>query len=110
MEMHSNLMKGVCRTQLSGELTINHALELKPKLLHDLERCTEMQLHLGGVSEVDTAGLQLLVLLKREAQRHNKTLRLIDHSPAVVEFLDLFDLAGHFGDPILISSQQRGIA
>lgn len=96
--------KGNCYASLCGELTIYHAADTKPKLLKALESSTEMELHLADVSEIDSAGLQLLVLIEQEAVRAGKTLHLSDHSPAVVEIIQLFDLAGYFGDPVLIPS------
>lgn len=97
--------RGHCHVLLSGDLNIYHAAELKPKLLEQLAGCSEMDLNLAGVSEVDTAGLQLLLLVEQEARRLHKPLRLTEHSPAVVEIVQLFDLAGYFGDPVLIQSK-----
>ncbi|WP_409525201.1 STAS domain-containing protein [Nitrincola sp. MINF-07-Sa-05] len=106
MELQSQFdEKETCHAFLSGELNIYHAADMKPKLLAALERCTEMELHLADVSEIDTAGLQLLVLIEQEAARTGKPLRLNDHSPAVVDIIQLFDLAGYFGDPVLIQSK-----
>lgn len=96
--------QGICHTFLDGELSIYHAANIMPALLEALERGTEMELHLGAVSEIDTAGLQILVLLKNEAERKGKPLRLSDHSLAVLDLLQLFDLTGYFGDPVLIQS------
>jgi len=48
--------------------------------------------------------VQLLMLAKREANAAGRTLRLVGHSRAVLEAFELLDLAGHFGDPILLAS------
>jgi anti-anti-sigma regulatory factor len=61
-------------------------------------------LDLSGVEELDTAGVQLLLWLKQEARRGGYACTLVNHSPAVVEVLDLLKLAGTFGDPILLAS------
>lgn len=106
MDIHSRFdEKGNCHAFLSGELSIYHAAEMKIKLLETLGHSAEMELHLGDVSEIDTAGLQLLLLLEQEALRLGKLLRLNDHSPAVVDIIQLFDLVGYFGDPVLIQSK-----
>jgi len=96
---------GCCHIFLSGELTIYQASDMKPQLLDAISRCTEIELHLADVSEIDTAGLQLLVLIEQEALRTSKHLRLTEHSPAVVDIIQLFDLNGYFGDPVLIQSK-----
>lgn len=90
------------RVAIAGELTIYTALELKDKLLADLLKTTELELDLSAVGEFDAAGLQLLVMIKKEAEVLGKVLRITEHSPVVVELLDLSGLAGFFGDPLLI--------
>jgi anti-sigma B factor antagonist len=87
---------------IAGELTIYTVLELKDKLLSGLSTNEELELELSKVNEFDGAGLQLLVMIKKQAAVLGKTLRFTGHSPAVLELLDLSGLAGFFGDPLLI--------
>ena len=94
---------GVCRASVTGEMTIYHAAEMKEVLLPCVARCREMEINLSGVIEMDTAGFQLLLLAKREAAAAGKPLRLVAHSPATLEVLDLFGMASYFGDPVVIS-------
>lgn len=94
---------GVCRVFPAGEMTIYHAADMKAPLLAGLERCREVEINLSGVIEMDTAGFQLLVLAKREAVRVGKPLRLVAHSPATLEVLDMYGMASYFGDPVVIS-------
>lgn len=95
-----------CRFAVEGEMTIYTALELKAPLLATLSQCAEVEIDLAGVSEIDSAGLQLLVMIKQEAKTQNKNLTISGHSPAVLEILDLCQLEGFFGDPVLIISQE----
>lgn len=94
-----------CRIVIDGEMTIYTAMELNASLLPPLVKYSEMEVDLAGVSEVDSSGLQLMVLAKNEALAHGKTLRITAHSPAVLEILSLCDLEGFFGDPVVISSR-----
>ncbi len=96
--------KDVCRLSIDGEMTIYTAAELKGKLLPALQGCTEAELDLSRVAEMDTAGLQLLVLLKREAAAAGGRFRFVSHSKDVLEVLDLCNMVGAFGDPVVISS------
>lgn len=75
--------------RVDGELTVQVAGEYKAALLTALAATDALVLELSGVSELDTAGLQLLLLLKREAGPLGKTVRLSDPSKAVLEVLDL---------------------
>lgn len=91
-----------CRFAIEGEMTIYTAMELKDQLLSPLAQCAAMEIDLAGVSEIDSAGLQLLVMTKQEAKAQGKTLSMCGHSPAVLEILDLCNLEGFFGDQVLI--------
>ncbi len=95
---------GMCRIAVEGEMTIYTALELKEKLLPPLAQCQALEIHLAGVGDIDSAGLQLLILVKNEAQLQGKALSLTGHSPAVLDLLDLCDLEGYFGDSVLIDT------
>ena len=88
--------------RVEGELTVQVAAEYKAVLLAALSEPAEgspaegsptggdeVAVDLSGVSELDTAGLQLLLMLKREAEQVGKTLRLNDPSQAVLEVLGL---------------------
>ena len=93
--------------RLQGELTIYHAAEIKQPLIAKLETTRDLEIDLSGIVEIDTAGVQILILLKKEADRLGKTLRLAAHSQAVVEMMNLYNLAGFFGDPLIITARQR---
>ena len=87
----------VKKNSVSQNLTIYEALSLKDVLLALPARATAIELDLSQVIEIDTAGLQLLLLAQRESARQGKTLRLGSCSPAVQELIELFDLAELFG-------------
>lgn len=89
--------------RLEGELSIYRAGELKQALLAPLEPSTALEVDLSAVAELDTAGVQLLMLAKKSAQEKQCELRLIAHSPAVLEVLELLNLVAYFGDPLIIA-------
>ena len=91
-----------CRISIAGEMTIATAAELLRGLATPMVRSEEVEVDLAGVIEIDAAGLQLLLATKREAVAKNKTLRFVEHSQAVLDVLDLCDLAGYFGDPLVL--------
>lgn len=88
------------------DLTIYHALEQKNLLLDALLGTKELELDLRQVSEIDTAGLQLLLLLKKEAQRTNKRVTIVAHSQAVRAVIDFCNLATELGDPLVIPAAE----
>ncbi|MFA6444172.1 MAG: STAS domain-containing protein [Sterolibacterium sp.] len=92
----------VNRLAITQDLTIYQAGELKETLMSSVDSYTVLELDLSRVSEIDTAGIQLLMLAKRECQAHGKTLSIVAHSPAVHELMDFYNIAGFFGDPLVI--------
>jgi len=89
---------------ISKALTIYHAIEQKQLLLDALADTDELELNLSQVAEMDTAGLQLLILLKKEAQQTGKQVRIVAHSQAVSSLIDFCNMAAEFGDPLVISA------
>jgi len=82
---------------LEGELNIYGAAENKLRILEFLSRAKEAPaLDLSAVTEVDTAGLQLLILAQREAESMGTSLRLLDPSASVLDVLQLCNLTTRF--------------
>jgi anti-sigma B factor antagonist len=92
---------------INEDMTIYNAAVQKVMLLEALADCEELDLDLSQVSEMDTAGFQILLLSKREALKANKTVRLTAHSKAVTELLDLYNMASYFGDPMVIPAKEH---
>lgn len=90
------------RISLDGEMTIYRAADLKVTLLEALRKTRVLEVDLSAVTELDTAGLQVLMLAKQSAAAEQRELRLLQHSPAVVEIFEMLDLVAFFGDAVLI--------
>ncbi len=93
--------------RIDGEMTIYSAAEHKTRLLEHLGDSDELELDLAGVDEMDSAGLQILLVLKREVERSGRSLRLRNHSRAVYEVLELLNMQAHFGDPVVIPADWK---
>ncbi|WP_371867552.1 STAS domain-containing protein [Duganella guangzhouensis] len=90
------------RISLDGELTIYRAADVKVIVLEALRKTRVLEIDLSGVIELDTAGLQVLMLAKQTAAADQRELRLLQHSPAVLEIFEMLDLVAFFGDAVLI--------
>lgn len=95
------------RLTISQELTIYHAMDLKEQFIEALADADALELDLSQVAEIDTSGLQLLLLTKREAGQQGKQLTIVAHSPAVRQTLDFCNLASFFGDPVIITAHEQ---
>ena len=87
-------------TQLSmeSELTIIHAAELRNTLLAQLRDSEALEIDMGRVEELDAAGLQLLISLKREADETDKHLRLTHMGARLTKALQLMGVADLLGE------------
>ncbi len=79
--------------RIEGEFTIYTAAESKQQLMDVLSEHPAFNVELDAVEEIDTSGVQLLLLMQREAKRIGKTLTLSGASPAIQEVINLLDLA-----------------
>lgn len=93
MEVREDMAGSVCRLHVAGEMTIYSALELKERLFGSLARCVELDVDSSDVIEVDSAGLQLLLLAKREARTAGKQMQVSSPSQAMQEALQQFSLS-----------------
>jgi anti-sigma B factor antagonist len=89
--------------RIEGELTIFRATEMKELLLASP---LPTEIDLSGVTEFDSAGLQLLMLAKKAAQAQARELHLVGHSDAVTEVFELLNVAAFFGDPLVVAASQ----
>jgi len=90
--------------RIEGEFSIYRAAELKASVLASLNQTKELEIDLSAVTEIDTAGIQILVAIKKHALATQKIVHLVAHSPAVTEMLEMLNLVAYFGDTLVISS------
>lgn len=86
--------------RIDGPLTIYEVAEFQQQITEAWPAEGELSIDLAGVSEIDTAGLQLLLALRKSL---GEQLTLQQHSNSVIELLDLYQLASLFGDAIVLS-------
>lgn len=95
---------------IEGELNIYRAAELRDWLHAQLPQGGTVELNLAEVTEMDTAGAQLLLAGKRLAAERGSTLHCVNHSPAVLSLLELFDMAALLGDPMVLPATTEAAA
>ena len=95
-----------CLARVEGEMTIYNAEALKEKLAPVLADKRPLEINLADVSEIDSAGVQLLMLAKKERAAQEHKLTLTEHSPAVVDVFELMDLVGYFNDPVVLPGRK----
>ncbi|BAL26250.1 lipid asymmetry maintenance protein MlaB [Azoarcus sp. KH32C] len=81
-----------------GELTIYTVAEQHGLLMRALDAGPVVHLDMSAVNEVDTAGLQLLILARREAAQRGIELRVAGCSDVVKDALETMQLASLLDD------------
>ena len=105
MISQNNTSSGPTVLHLTGDLTIFRATEFKQILL--AEPYPDV-LDLSGVTDIDTAGVQLLMMAKKNARAAHRELPLVGHSPEVIEVFELLNVVAYFGDPLVMASSPNG--
>ena len=75
---------------LDGEFSIYIVKELRNVLVKEIAQSPDLELNLAAVNEMDTAGFQLLVYLKREAARRGGKLVVGEASEVVRSLLSMY--------------------
>ncbi|WP_433824366.1 STAS domain-containing protein [Actinoplanes sp. CA-015351] len=75
------------RFVFDDELTIVTAAEHRDRLLAFLRDGTGVRVDLSGITDLDTAGLQVLLLARDEGVRRHLPVEFVEPSPAVADVL-----------------------
>lgn len=98
MSIEVSVDKGMCRTRIDGEMTIYTVNAYRQALLEQGRGCVAMEVDLAGVTEMDTAGLQLLIALSKQTAKTDTVLFLSNLSERVAEVLALTELTADLTD------------
>ncbi|PJZ69513.1 hypothetical protein CH373_16340 [Leptospira perolatii] len=67
---------------------------------------SRIEIDLASVRKVDSSFIQSLIVLKKQSYRKGWSLVLSNHSPALLEYFNLFGLIGYFRDVIKLSKNE----
>ena len=85
--------------KIEGPMTIYEAVDIRDELFKHFEVTGSMSLALDGVTECDTAGVQLLCAARRTGREEGKSFCIENPSRAVVEAIAQMGLSvGDFGE------------
>lgn len=78
--------------RVAGELTVYHAAKLANDVWRRLGESAPLWLDLDGVTQLDSAGVQVLLVARRDAHERGLALRLLRPSPPVLEVFETLNL------------------
>lgn len=96
------------RACVDDELTIYTVAEYQQELAKQWHESLALELDLSKVGELDSAGTQWLMQIKRTGYGRQQSVRFVDHSQMVIETLELLNLIGRFGDPVVLPASVIG--
>ncbi len=104
----AQIVDGVCLARIDGEMTIYTALACRDQMLEHLQQpCAAFEIDLSGVTEVDSAGVQLLIQIQRHGVALGKPVRLLTPSAALQDMIALYRLGADFDDSPTLTSGSR---
>lgn len=83
---------------ISGELTIYCAMEVYEQSLQKIKLKELTILKLDQISEIDTAGVQLLIMLIKIVNEKNSSYQISSLGEALTDYSNLFQLNRYFVD------------
>jgi anti-anti-sigma factor len=88
------------RVALAGEVTVFSASAVRNQLLAALDAGDGADVDLSQVTEIDSAGVQLIVAAKREAEARHKRLHFSACSDPVRDVAGLLGLSAYLTDAV----------
>jgi ABC-type transporter Mla MlaB component len=96
MTASTTLPDTCARLAIDGPMTVYEAPAQRHALLAALAAGAGLEIDVCGLDEIDTAGVQLLVLVQREGRDTGKPVRLAGQSAALAEVLGRYGIAAQF--------------
>ena len=87
------------------KMSIYAAMDLRSLFSATLMDHDQIEVNLSNVTEIDSAGLQLMIALKNDALKQGKNIIFTEHSTDVMDFLELFNMIKFFGDPVIMGKK-----
>lgn len=107
MEIEFKKTAGSTTAKCRGRLTIYTVAGVREAFNSIVGEGKPTTLNMEELVDIDTAGIQLLMALKRQCGVQGIELNIRNHSPILISILDLYGLAGYFGDRIVLGPSMR---
>lgn len=91
--------------RLETALGLSQMPSLLDHLLHELDIAQGIEFDLSAVSEIDIAGVQVLMILEKEARALGKEIAFARPSPAVRDMFSFLGRLDFFDDRVLVADR-----
>ena len=80
--------------KIGDKLNISVVKRLKEEIEQKLSTVPEIELDFKDVKKIDTAGFQLIVFLKKSADKNNKKILFLNLTDEVLNFFNFYNESG----------------
>ncbi len=105
MRISVAMQKNTLRVRLGESLDIASAADARSRLLQVSQSSDNLELDLSSLSDIDTAGIQILLALRRERTRKGVRTRMVHPSQAVLDAFTLIGLHHIFDEAVVVSRE-----
>lgn len=102
MRISVAMQKNVLRVRLGESLDIASAVEARNRLLQVSQSSPHLDLDLSSLSDIDTAGIQILLALVQERTRRGAHTRMVHPSQPVLDAFGLLGLQHIFDEAVVV--------
>lgn len=92
---------GATQVKVEGEMTIYTVAQIKADIARAMQTSADIEVDLSGSTEVDTAGLQLMLMAKKCP---GKKVVFTNHTPQILRLIGLANLGGALGDMLVLDA------
>ena len=92
----SNKQSGLCRLSVKGDMTIYTAEQMMQVCIPYLEQYKEFELDLSSVTDIDSAGVQILLMFHRKSRHTEHKTHLLTPSEDVTQVINTYNLNQSF--------------
>lgn len=98
--------QGILRARLGDALTMASAVDACDRLRQVSESSERLELDLSSLQDIDTAGVQILLALRKERQAKGHLLRMVQPSQPVQDVMSILGLESLFDEVLTVSKEQ----
>lgn len=88
-------------------MTIYQAESLASEIMPLIESEQNLTFDLSAITELDSSGVQLLMMAKTYCVNAGRKFNLINHSQTAIGVFELLGMIGWFNDPLVLSAESK---
>jgi len=108
MRISVAMQKNTLRVRLGESLDIASAADARSRLLQVSQSSDNLELDLSSLSDIDTAGIQILLALRQQRTRQGARTRMVHPSQPILDAFGLLGLQHVFDEAVVVSRETAG--